>query len=334
MKQTWLSFIFAGLLLSIVSFNNSADYLWTPKISPLKEINTEVATLPVSKLSNHLTAEIINLTSSSQIIKNFPLAETKLTVTESTDTKTPILLLEAASAAIYDLTDNKLVYSKSPDLPRPLASLTKIMTAIVSSEQLGYDHFVYISDSAITTEEVAGWFTPGEIFSVRDLLTSLFLVSSNDAAVALAEQLELPKFIENMNNKAAFLDMDNTVFLDPAGLNPNTHGTVSDLINLAKYLYSEKPELVNISRQTEANITDRLFGHFKSYANIHPLASESFFRGGKTGYLAEAQGNLITFWQAYDHTFLFVVLGAPDREVATRNLIDWLNNNYNFYYGN
>lgn len=236
----------------------------------------------------------------------------------------PDFEVKAREAVVYDLTAKKEIYSLNKEEIWPLASLAKIMTAIKGVEEMGFDFPITITEEAVKTEEAAGDFKPEEEFTVRDVILSLFLVSSNDGAEALAGNFGRDDFIAKMNEKARELEMTKTWFNEPAGLSDGTISSGEDLKKLMVYVYSEKPELLYFSRQAAAEITDMKFGDKKNYTSINEFAGNSNFIGGKTGYTEAAGGNLISVFSKNNHAILIIVLGTEDRFLETKKLLEWV----------
>lgn len=199
----------------------------------------------------------------------------------------------------------------------PIASLTKLMTAAIAAEKLPASQKIIFNDKIIATEGNAGGFRTGEVFLVFDLIKALMSVSSNDAAMALAEFYGYQEFINAMQLKAADLGMRNTTLFDPTGLSFLNQSTIADLEKLVNYVFSRYPEIFQISRQPKV-----IIGGNRQLLNINELAGEKNFIGGKTGFTDDANGNLISlFKDSSGETILIIVLGTDDRFGETRKLL-------------
>lgn len=140
--------------------------------------------------------------------------------------------LSSLSAVLYEPTSGTVLYAKDADTKRPMASTTKLMTALVAAEALDADAQVTVPQAAVLVEGSAMGLRGGDVLSVRDLLAGALLSSGNDAANALAllTSGSLPAFAARMNAKAAQLDMSRSVFVTPSGLDEGEHGaTARDL---------------------------------------------------------------------------------------------------------
>ncbi len=205
----------------------------------------------------------------------------------------------------------------------PIASITKLMTAIVAKEQLNGTTPITIQEEDVATEGPAGDFAINEIFSVDDLIKAMLAVSSNDAAAAIARTVGTQKFVDAMQRKARELEMDNTTFFDPHGLSSLNQSTAEDLQALMVVLRRDHDDLLRITRAKSVTITDQRNQQFRMLKNINEFAGTNKFEGGKTGYTDEARGNLMSLFTIDNEPVLITVLGSSDRFGDTRMLYDW-----------
>lgn len=135
------------------------------------------------------------------------------------------LVLSSASAVVLEVDSGAVIYAKDMYTPRPMASTTKLMTALVAVEQLPTDMMVKVSSAAVAVEGSSLGLHAGDTLSLADLLTGLLLSSGNDAANAVAETVagNIPAFARLMNEKADALGMQNSGFVTPSGLDAKGH---------------------------------------------------------------------------------------------------------------
>lgn len=214
-------------------------------------------------------------------------------------------------------------FERGPENRWPIASITKLMTAIVASEQGVTDREIAFTEDMTAAEGSAGNFKAGEVMTGNDVLKGMLLASSNDAAEALAQTYGRDAFIRLMNKKAKELRMIDTTYFDPSGLSPRNQSTANDLYKLMGYLYDTHPELLRSTRQGKATVTELQTKRKRTIVNIDEFAGRSDFIGGKTGYIAEAEGNgnLVTIFTHNNQPFVIVVLGSPDRFGETKSLL-------------
>ena len=153
----------------------------------------------------------------------------------------------AAEALLADMDSGQSMYAKAPDVRRPIASLTKVMTALIVLERRALEDVVTVSPDAVFTGDDYGssstlGLRAGERLTVRDLLYALLLQSSNDAAEALAIDVSgsVDAFTSLMNERAATLGMRDTRFFSPHGLDDRGRSTARDLLRLIRAAYDTK----------------------------------------------------------------------------------------------
>ena len=154
----------------------------------------------------------------------------------------------------------------------------------------------------------------------------MLIVSSNDAAVAVAENFGEREFINEMQKKASELKMFQTTYLEPTGLSFINQSTADDLAKLATYIYFNHPEILEISRQKETELLELKSNTARKLLSIDKFAGEPDFIGGKTGYIEEADRNLIALFEINGKTILTITLGADDSFEETARLKDLVQN--------
>ena len=224
-----------------------------------------------------------------------------------------------------------ILYQKNINQILPIASLTKIMTAIIALENFNLEEIIKVSKDSVSTLGNNGELINGEELKVRDLLYIMLMESSNDAAMTLTNdnpRLSFKDFISLMNTKAKELGLGNTYFADPVGLSAENKSTVFELAYLIKYGLNF-PLLWQILKTSETTIysTDSKFVH--NLINTNELLNKiSNLLGGKTGYTEDAGGCMLTVSEIPtslgDNNYLItVVLGSSQRETDTEDLIFW-----------
>lgn len=243
----------------------------------------------------------------------------------------------------YILIDSNSFYTiaeKDADIFVPIASTTKIMTAIIVLENYDLDDMVTISKNASSQTGSKIFLKNGEKISVENLLKALLISSGNDSAMALAEKIGLEKFLEKMNQKAQYLGLSNTIFKDPAGLDDNGRSSAKDLGIMTAYaLKNDKfKEIVKISETNiyseDNQISHKLDGSNRLIKNDEPLFYEAAI-GVKTGFTHEAGHCLVSAAEKNGILLISVVLNtyqaAKDASAReSKKLLEWGYDNYNF----
>lgn len=229
----------------------------------------------------------------------------------------------------------EVLASKNAELRWPIASVTKLFTASVVEDKLKLSDTVTFGTQDFSGIADHGYYTPNETFVVNDLLVSLLLDSSNDAANALARAGGGEVFVQAMNQLAKKLGLRDTAFYNPSGLDPDTprganYSTANDLLLMAKFLLERKPDLLAISRLPGAQVamSNGLF-HHQARSTNELLLNQSWSEqivGGKTGQTDLAGKNLLLILQTpkLGGHLVSVVLGSPDHFQETQELINWV----------
>jgi D-alanyl-D-alanine endopeptidase (penicillin-binding protein 7) len=200
--------------------------------------------------------------------------------------------LQSASAIVLDASGN-VIYGKDVDAVRPIASITKLMTAmVVLDAKLDLDEKITVSQEDRDVIRMTGSrLKPGATLPRREMLLLALMSSENRAATALARTYPggLQHFIEAMNNKAASLGMRNSHFADPAGLNGNSVSTASDLAKMVAAA-DGYPLITQSTTTTRMEVQPYTNRGPLTYANTNRLLkSEDWHIGlSKTGYINEA----------------------------------------------
>lgn len=241
-------------------------------------------------------------------------------------------LTEAQSAMVIDAQGNVL-YEKNPDEKINMASVTKVMTAVVALESgVSLDTVCTLSAPALDENAMVAGYQSGDTSTLRDLLRAALVYSANDgayeAAVAVAGSEQA--FVQMMNDKAAELGMNNTHFENSHGLDAEGHhSTVHDLTILARYAMTKHPFIADTVRQTE--VTVPIGGNNVTLPTVDTLLySYPGLLGIKTGtgnhvtaFLGCARRNGVTLYTS--------VLGCQTKEgrfADTASLLDWAFDTY------
>lgn len=236
--------------------------------------------------------------------------------------------VSAASYLVADLETGEVFLEKNADEERSIASISKLMTALVANETISYDKIVPISAHAIETYGTAGELVANEYLTVDKLFYPLLLESSNDAATAIAEYLGEDRFRELMNRKAMALGMTSTKFGDPSGLSAFNTSTPNDLYRLAKYIFEKKRYVFETTTLLEKSIISEGYRAPYTFYNNNPMRGRPDFVGGKNGYTDEARKTLLSLFSmnlaGNERTIAIIVLGSEDHSGDTLKLHSWL----------
>ena len=227
----------------------------------------------------------------------------------------------AGSAILMEAESGRVLYEQDADRPRLIASVTKLMTALVALES-GHplEEKVVIREEDTRTEGSSLYLRPGEELRLETLLYGLLLQSGNDAALAVARHCggTVENFVAQMNLRAARLGMEHSRFANPSGLNAEGHcSTARDLALLARACLKNET-LAAIAATRSVTLEGRSFvNHNKLLWRYEGCV------GLKTGYTEKAGRTLVSAAEREGMTLIAVTLDDPDDWRDHAALFDW-----------
>lgn len=269
----------------------------------------------------------------------------------STEDEAPTRLLNnslgletsAISLVVFDDASQAVLYSKNSGAVLPIASITKLLTALVFLDTSpDWDSTVVISKDDLRQGGITR-LIPGEEITLKDLFNIMLVSSSNEAAVALARNSGIEDFAAAMNQKANQLGMWKSYFVEPTGIDPQNISRPADLIKLADAAFSA-PEITAALALDNYNFSALNTGRAGAVASTNKLL-ETFLNnnqdykivGAKTGFLDEAGYCLLIKVQKVNGPILsLVILGADSatsRWQEAKGLVDWVFSNYTWPQG-
>lgn len=234
--------------------------------------------------------------------------------------------LTAKSVLVKEI-GGQTLYDSNADQRRPIASLSKLMTALISVQLYKPNQIFTINQK--TVNEYPGdiaRLTVGEKLTRDDLLQLALIGSSNNAAYALAQGLGVDKFVQIMNSRAKSLGMNQTAYYEPTGLDPGNQSTLDNLYRLADFILRDYPQIFAFSREDSFSVGPN------SVINIDYLLPyyKNIIIGSKTGYIGRASGeNLILILKFKKSPFIFVgLLDSQNRDKDGEYIIKKLQDYY------
>lgn len=238
------------------------------------------------------------------------------------------ITIEAKAAYVYDVNKKKVLFQRNADMALPLASITKVMTALVAEEKISKENRITIDTGSLQEEGESG-LIEGERWNLKDILSYMLMVSSNDGARSIANVFsgfastssdptidDHPSFVNEMNRKAAELGLATMNFSNPTGLDleglgdAGAYGSAKDVAKLFEYTIKEHPGLLESTRHSIKTFSSDTMPHQAKNTNItvHDIPN---LIASKTGYTAIAGGNLaIAFDKGLNEPVIIVVLGS------------------------
>ncbi|QQG43596.1 MAG: D-alanyl-D-alanine carboxypeptidase [Candidatus Daviesbacteria bacterium] len=239
-------------------------------------------------------------------------------------------LVSAKALLVKDLATGTILLQKDANLSLPIASTTKIMTALVAEKYFKQNDILTVSKNSLMSGSSVG-LNLGESLSFRSLLYGMLLNSGNDAAYTIANNFPggLSAFVGAMNQEVANLGLKNTHFDNPAGFDSKNHFSSAANMAIISEEALKRANLTRVFATKETNILslDKKYDH--RLVNLNKLLSSvSGVLGIKTGTTDLAKENLVTLVERNGHRVLFVLLGSNDRFAETTKLINWAYNNF------
>jgi D-alanyl-D-alanine carboxypeptidase len=248
----------------------------------------------------------------------------------------PIL---ATSYFAADLKSDFVFAEKDPDTQVPIASLTKLMTALVAVEYINIENTITIKPSMIVKTSIPR-LKVGEKLSLYNLLQPLLKESSNEAAMAISDFLGTKHFVDLMNQTAQSIGMTDTHFTDPSGSDWADVSTAHDLFVLAQYLYDNRSFIL---KMTTNNKDPNVYGPsvFTNLQNFNVFADDPDFVGGKVGQNGAASGTILSIFNedfsgnsenigssTDERPIMFVILGSDNYTQASQDFLTWIKSTY------
>ena len=291
--------------------------------------------------------KIPSVPSTTYVRKPRKMTPAKLDFTGAARDNSPGLkLIDRATAGILvDMDTNKVLWAKNPSKPVPIASLSKIMTIMLTYEiamdndsPYTLESLIPVTTEAINTEASKVYFKKGEMFTLRELLVAASVRSANDAAHLMAQHLgggKAETFIEDMNRRAVEIDMTHTTFRNAHGLPGKSkaldnQSSPEDVARLC-LLFRTYPYLMELAGLRTAPFREKSSPDYillQNHNNLLPGAKTASpgVNGIKTGFTNRAGFCVAASCERSGRHLLAVVMGFPsqlDRDNFVRVLLDW-----------
>jgi D-alanyl-D-alanine carboxypeptidase len=311
-----------GIILAIsgrYAIRTIAPHLAKFKIPALPSISLSMPHFSFTSFSNLASAIISQPTDGTSIsgLKRLIL----YTASEEEDLMTAATLslpktgssIRGVSATAYivkDLTSGEIVAESNSDKLLPIASLTKLVTAVVAKKLINSESRIVITKEIMNTYGNTGQFKVGETIKAFDLYYPLLMVSSNDAAEAFARSYGRARFLTAMNDFVQSIGAYRTTFADPSGLSADNRSTAKDMVIILDWVRVNQPEIIAITEMKTKTVRAHTWvnpTHFLSWSN---------YLGGKNGYTDEANRTAAALFQMGKNkdVHAIIVLGSSVRD--------------------
>ena len=240
----------------------------------------------------------------------------------------PVSVEAASSYAVVDAETGRVLMGEAENTRHPIASLTKMWTALVAIEEGNLNDTVTISKKAVYSEGSSIYLQEGDQYKLEELLYGLMLRSGNDAATAIAEHVggSVEGFVKLMNDKAVLYGLNGTNFANPSGLHHETHlATAADTARMLQI--AMKNETFRKIASTVVYNGSRTVWH-----NKHKLLADNVGAiAGKTGYTKVAGRTLATYFERDEKAFAVVTINESNDWEMHKLMADTVNQLYKNY---
>lgn len=244
---------------------------------------------------------------------------------------------DSRSCLVHSLDDDIPLFYENTQIEHQLASVTKLLTAVVVYENIDLREEVVISEFAVNyAESTAGNLYPGETYYAEDLIKIMLMTSSNSASIALEEYFGREEFLTMMNQKAWNIGMTRSNFEDGSGLSNFNTGTARDVLYLIKYINTHYPEILEWTAIEEETFHTTDIARANTLKNIVPfVVSRESYVYGKTGTTSVAGQNIVAIFNLInisgdDRNVVLILFNSPDRYEELDRLVDWVVRAYNW----
>jgi D-alanyl-D-alanine carboxypeptidase len=247
--------------------------------------------------------------------------------------KSSLPAISAKSFLVADLDNGYVFTSKNINDVHPIASITKLMTAVTITENINLDEKIIVKEKMLDGYGSIDGVEVGRELSVIDLLYPMLIESSNNAAKVISYFFYPEKTVELMNEKAETLFMKDTHFVDPSGFEVGNVSTVKDLFYLARYILNNRTPLFDITRNKKVHLFEEINYKISDLWNKNVFCNDPTFLGGKTGFIQESRyTGVFTFrlktLEEVERNIAIIVLRSENEKRDTQNLYIWLTKNY------
>jgi len=276
-----------------------------------------------------LAALLLGMLPMPSVIQDSPTVLSQLTIAPPATSLALNEHLSASGVIIVDVNGGQMLYGKQSDFRRPMASLTKLMTALIIVENHAMNEWVTIPRGAGEIEGNKAYLPTGEQFTVGDLLSALLIGSANDAGYALAifHSGSISDFVGEMNKRTQTLGLKDTHYANPVGLDSSQQwSTPRDLAWLATFVM-RTPEIYERLSRSGQRIWSRS-GYEISLSHTHALMhADTPVIAGKTGTTLSAKQCLLSLVEIEEKEMLVVLMHSSQRYVDMKIILDAIEEN-------
>ena len=237
--------------------------------------------------------------------------------------------LGAIAYSVIDLSQESTLLQKNSENAYSIASITKLMTAVVASENIDINQEVTLAQEMFlpnSWQRQSPAIFPGAKILAGDLMKASLIQSTNNAAHSLTHLVSEKDFIELMNEKASEIGMNDTSFHDAHGLSEKNESSAQDLAKLLAYVLENKPHLLEITKEKKFQLPGECpeHGWICTFMNLNIFHGIAEFVGGKSGFTNAAGNTFAGVFSFEDTPYSIVLLNTKSRTKDTQKIWEWL----------
>jgi D-alanyl-D-alanine carboxypeptidase/lipoprotein-anchoring transpeptidase ErfK/SrfK len=240
--------------------------------------------------------------------------------------------LDTPHYLIADVESSTVLASSELTEAVPIASLTKLMTALIAAEYINLDTSVAVTQPTFATSLIPRLGARNSV-SMYSLLQLLLVESSNEAAEVIANQLGQEQFVRYMNDKAAALGLMNTHFADPSGLSAANTSSLRDLLSLTQYIFNNRRFIIELTANQDLP-TAYVSGEFGELSNFNKVEALDNFIGGKVGETTAAGQTSITLHKlkvkGVERVIAIILLNSNSRNADVKELLGYATERFGY----
>ena len=238
--------------------------------------------------------------------------------------------LSATSYSLIDLSNNSVILRKNSEKTYPIASITKLMSAVVTLENINQEEKIVLTSKMLEPYGYSPAIHLGKNITAKNLLKATLIQSTNDATESLTYFLPEGNFIALMNEKTKELEMNNTFFYDAHGLSYLNRSSASDISRLITYINENHPEILEITREENFQLQGECVGGLCTFKNLNLFHKLTEFIGGKTGYLPakadqpDAGQTFVGIFNFNERQYVVVLLNSKNKASDIQKISSWI----------
>lgn len=229
--------------------------------------------------------------------------------------------VSAGAYIVMDAQSKKVVLERNIDQQYPIASVTKLMNAVIALENIAPKTIIKLTEGMLRPEGKSPSLFLSSKISVENLLKASLIQSVNDSSQALSDTVGVGRFVDLMNKKAKELGMENTIYYDSHGLSEKNISTVNDLAKLADYIHQKFPQVLEMTRNNDFWLPDAR-GRLLKFKNLNNFYAMPHFMGGKTGYTIKSKETMVSMFNINNKPIIIAVLYSENSQTDILKLID------------